>query len=145
MSTRANFLIITPDNKLHQYYNHCDSYPEGLGEKLRRYILMALGMLVLNPNQTIYDCFMDVIQVNVRTEENNYADWEDEDIKEMSSLNEMHGDIEYVYIVNFSKDDRDVLYYDQAWKKFTKQTYAEILEEVCMPEKNLVLDKPIVD
>lgn len=144
MSTRANFLIVTPDNKVHQFYSHCDGYPEGLGELLRRHILMSLGMLVLKPNDSIYDLFMQVIDHKI-IKENYRASWEDEGFNDMESPIHIHGDIDYLYIVNFSKDVPDILYCNKAWDIDRKQNYFGLVKSLCILDKNLPLDKEIKD
>jgi hypothetical protein len=142
MSTRANFLIVTPNNKVHQFYSHCDGYPEGLGELLRRHILMSLGMLVLKPNDSIYDLFMQVIDHKI-IKENYRASWEDEGVNDMESTIHIHGDIDYLYIVNFSKNVPDILYCDHAWNIDRNQSYSELINSICIPKKALSLNREI--
>ena len=44
MSTRANIILVTPDNRIHQYYHHCDGYFSGVGEELRKYLVYSIGL-----------------------------------------------------------------------------------------------------
>ena len=70
MSTRANIILITPDNKIHQYYHHHDGYFSGVGEELRKALVYSIGMNVVNKERAVYD--------NLVIELGRYRDYEDE-------------------------------------------------------------------
>lgn len=150
MSTRANFLIITPDSKVQQYYNHCDGYPCGLGNKLRKAIVLAIGMKSIsdNENAKLYDLFMEEIKWNTRPEGEYgclFGDYEKEELMELDEENQLHGDIEFIYIIVFNKLNVE-LYCDGAWRMCERlNTNKEVIDEVCKPENLIPLNKMIVE
>lgn len=150
MSTRANFLIITPDSKVQQYYNHCDGYPCGLGNKLRKALVLAIGMKSIsdNENAKLYDLFMDEIACNTRPEGefgSFFGDYEKEELMEQDDENQLHGDITFIYIIVFNKVNVE-LYCDGAWRMCERlKTNKDIIDTVCKPENIIPLNKKIVE
>ena len=116
MSTRSNIIVISPTKEIKQYYRHWDGYFEGAGLDLisklndafndrscAKYIKLdklneILGDYKPQP-KTYYDWFMFHMSKDLRIDkqyENNYEP--EEDLY-------LHGDIEYLYIIDFSIED----------------------------------------
>lgn len=129
MSTRSNIILVTPDNKVHQFYHHCDGYLSGVGEELRNKLVYSLGMNTLIKDKPLYDFL--VVEI---TRDNDY---EDESKHEMDDVNYLHGDIEYLYVI---KDDN--LYYVNEWDVCNKvNTNKDLIDYVCKDNNKLDLSK----
>lgn len=133
MSTRANIILITPDNKIHQYYHHCDGYFSGVGEELRKHLVYSIGMNVVNKERSVYD--------NLVIELGRDRDYEDEYKLEKEEHNRLHADIEFLYII-----DGTTLYGCDAWDMYKKvKTNKELIDLVCVDKNLLSLDKSLHD
>ena len=129
MSTRSNIILVTPDNKVHQFYHHCDGYLSGVGEELRNKLVYSLGMNTLIKDKPLYDFL--VVEI---TRDNDY---EDEFKHEMDDANYLHGDIEYLYVI---KDGN--LYYVNEWDVCNKvNTNKDFIDYVCKDTNKLDLSK----
>lgn len=129
MSTRSNIILVTPDNKAHQFYHHCDGYLSGVGEELRCKLVYSLGMNTLIKDKSLYDFL--VVEVT------KDSDYEDESKHEMNDVNYLHGDIEYLYIIKDSN-----LYYVNEWDITNKvNTYKDLIDYVCKDNNKLDLSK----
>ena len=133
MSTRANIILVTPDNKLHQYYHHCVGYFSGVGEELRRSLVYSIGMNVVTKEHSVYE--------NVVIELGRYDSYEDEYKLDLEDHNRLHADIEFLYII---KDT--TLYGCDAWDMYEKvKSNQELLNLVCVEKNKLFLDKQLHD
>lgn len=129
MSTRSNIILVTPDNKVHQFYHHCDGYLSGVGEELRNKLVYSLGMNTLIKDKPLYDFL--VVEI---TRDNDY---EDESKYEMDDVNYLHGDIEYLYVIKDSN-----LYYVNEWDVCNKvNTNKDLIDYVCKDTNKLDLSK----
>lgn len=129
MSTRSNIILVTPDNKVHQFYHHCDGYLSGVGEELRNKLVYSLGMNTLIKDKSLYDFLV----VEITSDD----DYEDEFEHEMDDMNYLHGDIEYLYVI---KDGN--LYYVNEWDVCNKvNTYKDLIDYVCKDNNKLDLNK----
>jgi hypothetical protein len=103
MSTRSNILIIKKDsdNKfvVTQYYHHCDGYLEGVGEELRLCAVTGVGFSAISNEE---------LDVNIKKLLSENSQYEQEDNYDFSEKDGIHGDIEYLYVLDI-KDD-GVLY-----------------------------------
>lgn len=133
MSTRSNIILVTPDNKAHQFYHHCDGYLSGVGEELRCKLVYSLGMNTLINDRSLYDFL--VVEVTKDSE------YEDEFKHEMNDANYLHGDIEFLYII---KDNK--LYYVNEWDICHKvNSYKDLIDYVCKDNNKLDLSKRVHD
>ena len=133
MSTRSNIILVTPDNKAHQYYHHCDGYLSGVCEELRNKLVYSLGIHTIIKDVPLYDLFVREVAKD--------SDYEDEFKYEMNNHNRIHSDIEYLYIV---KDDS--LYYVDEWGICNKlETYKDVIDYVCKDNHKLDLSKRVHD
>lgn len=129
MSTRSNIILVTPDNKVHQFYHHCDGYLSGVGEELRCKLVYSLGMNTLIKDMPLYDLLVGEVTKD--------SDYEDEYKLEMNDDNHIHADIEYLYII---KDHN--LYYVNEWDLHNKlKSYNDIIDYVCKDNHKLDLSK----
>lgn len=129
MSTRSNIILVTPDNKAHQFYHHCDGYLSGVGEELRKHLIYSIGMSTLIKDASLYDLLINEIHKD--------EDYEDEYKLEMNDENCLHGDIEYLYVI---KDGN--LYYVNEWDLHNKvNTNRDIIDYVCKDSNKLDLSK----
>lgn len=129
MSTRSNIILVTPDNKAHQFYHHCDGYLSGVGEELRTKLVYSLGMNKVIKDMSLYDILLGEIHKD--------EDYDDEYKSEMSERSRIHGDIEYLYVV---KDDG--LYYVNEWNLCEKlKTNQDLVDYVCKDSNKLDLSK----
>jgi hypothetical protein len=115
MSTRSNIIVISPSKEIKQYYRHWDGYFEGTGLDLisklndafndrscAKYIRLdkldeILGDYKPQP-KTFYDWFMFHMSKDLRVDGKYENDYEPEDDLIL------HGDIEYLYIIDFSSE-----------------------------------------
>ena len=133
MSTRSNIILVTPDNKVHQFYHHCDGYLSGVGEELRKHLIYSIGMNTLIKDASLYDILVGEILKD--------EDYEEEYKREMNDANFLHGDIEYLYVI---KDGN--LYYVNEWDICNKATmYKDIVDYVCKDNHKLDLSKRVHD
>lgn len=126
MSTRANIILVTSDNKVHQFYHHCDGYLSGLGDELRRCMIYTYGMSFLIKDVQFTDILVRQIT--------NYSDeYEDEYVLDLDAHNRLHADIEFLYIVKDGK-----LYYVNEWDVCHKRdTYKDLVNYACV-DKNVI-------
>lgn len=135
MSTRSNIIIITPDNKIHQFYHHFDGYLSGVGEVLRSKLVYSLGLTTIIKDTPLYDFFISEIE-NC----NRYDYYEDEYKHEMNDTNCLHSDIEYLYVI---KDGN--LYYINEYGLCDKlKTNKDIIDYVCKDNNKVDLSKRII-
>ena len=133
MSTRSNIILVTPDNKVHQFYHHCDGYLSGVGEELRTKLVYSIGMSQVIKDISLYEILLGEIHKD--------DDYEDEYKSEMSERSGIHGDIEYLYVV---KDDG--LYYVNEWDLREKlKTNQDLVDYVCKDSNKLDLSKHVHD
>ena len=129
MSTRSNIILVTPDNKAHQFYHHCDGYLSGVGEELRCKLVYSLGMNTLVKDASLYDLLVGEMAKD--------SDYEDEYKFEMNDYSRLHSDIEYLYVI---KDNS--LYYVSEWDLHSKLLrYKDIIGYVCKDDNKLDLIK----
>lgn len=129
MSTRSNIILVTPDNKAHQFYHHCDGYLSGVGEELRCKLVYSLGMNTLIKDMSLYDLLIGEVAKD--------SDYEDEYKFEMNDYNRLHSDIEYLYVI---KDAN--LYYVSEWDLHSKLLrYNDVINYVCKDDNKLDLSK----
>lgn len=133
MSTRANIILITPDNKINQYYHHCDGYFSGVGEELRKHLVYSIGMNAVNKEKSVYENLVICLGHDI--------EYEDEYKLKQEDHNRLHADIEYLYII---KDT--TLYGCSAWNMYEKvNTNKDLLDRVCIEKNILPLDKHLND
>lgn len=148
MSTRANFIVVSPDQKICQFYNHCDGYPKGLGNALKTQVLIAIGKSFVDrenlfiEKEVLYKEFMDIITCKTDVVTDFIHDYEpDGNELGLDDLNHFHSDIEYLYVVDFSQKysnrTGDVFGFG-CWRKIQRDmTYRQIVELICKPEFSL--------
>jgi len=133
MSTRSNIILVTPDNKIHQLYHHCDGYLSGVGEELRCKLVYSLGMHSLIKDMNLYDILISEILKD--------EDYEDEYVHDMNDENYLHGDIEYLYVIKESE-----LFYVYEWDLCNKlKTYQDVIDYVCNDNHKLDLSTRLHD
>lgn len=131
MSTRSNIILVTPDNKVHQFYHHWDGYLSGVGEDLRKHLIYSVGMSVLAKDLSVYDILVGELAGD--------DDYRDERVMSLDTHNELHGDIEYTYVI---KDNK--LFYVYKYNLCNDvDTYKDLIDYVCKDKNELALDKPI--
>ena len=157
MSTRANFWIIKPDLDIQQYYCHFDGYLSGLGNDLRECVVKALGLNTLNKESSVYDCLMNIISKKSYNPDisNIEKEWEIEECLKQEELNKLHGDIEYLYVIDCHDKNVIKLYgkscYDMynsfnfsTGKYIKRYTVKEVLDDICKENSLLKLDSDLV-
>lgn len=139
MSTRSNILIIKKDsdNKfvVTQYYHHCDGYLEGVGEELRLCAVTGVGFSAISNEE---------LDVNIKKLLSENSQYEQEDNYDFSEKDGIHGDIEYLYVLdvaNYSCDDIVSLYYIKTcWDRSDNYNcVGDIIKDVCVPEHKINL------
>ena len=131
MSTRSNIVFLTPDNKVHQYYHHCDGYLHGVGEELRWMLVYAIGMRAVGKELPIYDLMVESLARD--------SQYESEYKLNLDCDNRLHADIEFLYVIK----DND-LYYVNEWGIYSKvNSYREVIDYVCRENNKIDLSKPI--
>ena len=86
MSTRCNIIIKETEGKFFQLYHHCDGYPDGVGLELEDYIKQM--------NPTCLTRGEDFVE---------FLCSEDDEYEYEGTTVSVHGDIEYLYIIDLSK------------------------------------------
>lgn len=133
MSTRSNIILVTPDNRAHQLYHHCDGYLSGVGEELRHSLVYSIGLSQITKDIPLYD----ILSSDILSD----RDYEDEYKMDMNAHNRLHADIEFLYII---KDDR--LYYVDEWDMHHKvDTYKDLIDYVCTDSHAIALNKRLHD
>lgn len=133
MSTRSNIILVTPDNRVHQFYHHWDGYLSGVGEDLRKHLVYSIGMNTLIKDMSIYDILVGDIASD--------DGYEDEYKMDLNARNKIHADVEFTYVI---KDDS--LYYVYEWDLCHKvNTNKDLIDYICKDENKLALDKQIHD
>lgn len=121
MSTRCNIRIINKEwNESFMLYHHYDGYPSGVGMDLKHYLKTKEHL----PYWSAMDFANELIK-GVKSEMYEEVD------NRYEITSSMHGDIEYLYVIDCDK--RDFKCYAVPWGKSE--------EEVCV-EKNLREIKP---
>lgn len=110
MSTRAQILILDknidyknsykyPQELIHYcyclFYIHCDGYPEGLGKDLEDYIKSNGAQTRLNDVEYLSANILPYLKDTTRKDMEKEHDYTGFGISK-----EIHGDIEYLYIIN---------------------------------------------
>lgn len=130
MATRSNILLITHDNKVHQFYHHWDGYLSGVGEELRKYLVYSAGLksLVLG-DLSLYDILVETIS--------NDESYQSEEVYDLTDKNDLHADIEFLYVI----DDASIHYICECetYKKFS--TYKEVIDHVLVYGDKISLAK----
>lgn len=133
MSTRSNIILVTPDNRAHQFYHHCDGYLSGVGEELRCKLVYSIGMNSLIKDMSLYDLLIGEVAKD--------EDYEDEYVHDMNEVNHIHGDIEFLYVVKGSR-----LYYINEWGLCEKlMTNQDIVNYVCKDSNEIDVTKQLHD
>jgi hypothetical protein len=133
MSTRSNIILVTPDNKAHQFYHHYDGYLSGVGEELRKHLVYSIGMNTIIKDVSLYDILVSELAGD--------DEYEDEYKFDLNAHNKIHADIEYTYVIK----DHD-LYYVYEWGLYNKvNTNKDLIDYVCKDVNKLALDKPLHD
>lgn len=133
MSTRSNIILVTPDNKAHQLYHHCDGYLSGVGEELRHSLVYSIGLSQITKDVPLYD----ILSSDILSD----RDYEDEYKMDMNAHNRLHADIEFLYVI---KDAR--LYYVDEWDMRHKiDTYKDLIDYVCTDNHAIALCKRLHD
>lgn len=102
MATRANVLLFDENGICHkQYYVHWDGYPASLGCRLidivnKAYSLRLHDRCISRPEHTFCERVIQVANRNLRDDVDGFLEEEEIDY--------LHGDIEYLYIITFTKD-----------------------------------------
>ena len=120
MSTRSNIIVISPTKEIKQYYRHWDGYFEGAGLDLikklndafsNRYWSKYMKQEELNNKfggynpipVSFYDMFMFEMSKDLRIHGDEKS-WAENNYEPEDNLI-LHGDIEYLYIIDFSIED----------------------------------------
>lgn len=113
MSTRSNIIITKKGtNDVWQYYHHCDGYLSGVGEDLRMFIRVAEYIHKICSEKTSYHgnrigCLGWVMKGMAG--DDYEPEPEDGESENINSPDKLHGDIEYVYLIQES--DKELEFY----------------------------------
>ena len=113
MSTRSNIIITKKGtNDVWQYYHHCDGYLSGVGEDLRMFIRVAEFIHKICSEKSSYhgnriDCLGWVMKGMAG--DDYEPEPEDGESENINSPDKLHGDIEYVYLIQES--DKELEFY----------------------------------
>lgn len=133
MSTRSNIILVTPDNRVHQFYHHFDGYLSGVGEELRTKLLYSVGMSIIVKDISVHDVLIGEVMKD--------KEYENEHVHDMSEVNHLHGDIEFLYVVKGLQ-----LYYVNEWDLCEKlETNQDIINYVCKDSNEIDVTKQLHD
>ncbi len=133
MSTRSNIILVTPDNRVHQFYHHWDGYLSGVGEDLRKHLVYSIGMNTLIKDMSLYDILVGDIASD--------DDYEDEYKMDLNAHNKIHADIEFTYVIK----DGNLYYVCECGLCDKVNTNKDLIDYVCKDSNKLALDKQIHD
>lgn len=124
MSTRSN-IFVDFNGERKQFYHHCDGYLDGVGKDL----LIRMAMAIKRARKAIPYSLKDD-NSGLRTER-AYKEFfnllEEEGSYEPEEIG-LHGDIEYLYYVEFSPKGNRVTYSKIEWQKLKEENYRQNLE-----------------
>lgn len=124
MSTRSN-IFVDFNGERKPFYHHCDGYLEGVGKDL----LVRMEMAIARARKAIPYSLKDD-NSGLRTER-AYKEFlnllEEEGSYEPEEIG-LHGDIEYLYYVEFSPKGNRVTYSRIEWQKLKEENYRQNLE-----------------
>ena len=124
MSTRSN-IFVDFNGERKQFYHHCDGYLDGVGKDL----LVRMAMAIKRAKKAFPYSLKDD-NSGLRTER-AYKEFlnllEEEGSYESEELG-LHGDIAYLYYVEFSPKGNRVTYSKTEWSKLKKENYRQNLE-----------------
>jgi len=125
MATRANLLIVDNDNVVFQYYHHWDGYLSCVGEELRRFLVYAIGMELILKKVPFSSIILNELK----------SDYEYEYKMNINNVNNLHGDIEFLYVIKDKK-----LFYVNEYDLCNKyKSYKDLIKHVCSDKNELPL------
>lgn len=138
MSTRSNIIITKKGtNDVWQYYHHRDGYLSGVGEDLRMFIRIAEYSHKIFSEKLTYrgnriGCLGPIIK---GMDEDYEVEPENGDSYDINSKDQLHGDIEYIYLIQESDVELEFYFLPiyalaSAWFKSGHKTYKEVIEQV---------------
>lgn len=108
MSTRCNIIVMTED-KIHQFYHHCDGYPEGVGLEL--VATAQVAELITEYHYANFNrIYSDKLSQNFFELLGKMNQYEDEGEIPLITRSMIHGDIDYLYIVRIKEDGIEVMF-----------------------------------
>lgn len=156
MSTRTNILLATEDGAIFQHYIHYDGYPEGVGcqliewlsnayqarneSRLAQWAASVKSVADLPPECTLQHAIFDELRKHYRDSlDAKPGDMlEPEEVHDAGEQNELHGDIEFLYLIDMRASAESVRLlvlnvrsYD--WKQVyidSNQSYRAILADL---------------
>lgn len=134
MSTRANIVLVSPYNLIHQFYLQHDGYLSYLGEELRNCLRYSIDLYKSNITVSIYNTIVNELA--------KVDEYEDEHNANFDDFHVIHGDVEYVYVIKDSK-----LYYAYYCRELREkaETYQDLIDYVCVNDNEINLDKQVKD
>lgn len=106
MSTRTNIFVDYEGERI-QYYHHYDGYPEGVGKMLASYLDIATYIAPERTTAGVRKQFLELLKLD--------KGFEREEIG-------LHGDIEYLYFVKFTDNEKDVITFTKLkWENKSEQ------------------------
>lgn len=133
MSTRSNVIIISPDNKVDQFYHHWDGYLSGVGEELRKWLLYSIGMNALIKDKSVYDILFGEL-----TDCDGY---ESEGSWKLNDRNCLHSDVEFVYVIRGGD-----LFYVNEYGLYEKMgTYRDLVDYICKEQNKIDIIHRLTD
>lgn len=124
MSTRSN-IFVDFNGERKQFYHHCDGYVEGVGNDL----LVRMEMAITRTRNAIpYSLKGDTFSLRIERAYKEFLNLlEKEGSYEPEEIG-LHGDIEYLYYVEFSPKGNRVTYSKIEWQKLDDKNYRQNLE-----------------
>ena len=124
MSTRSN-IFVDFNGERKQFYHHCDGYLKGVGNDL----LVRMEMAITRTRNAIpYSLKGDTFSLRIERAYKEFLNLlEEEGSYEPEEIG-LHGDIEYLYYVEFSPKGNRVTYSKIEWQKLDDKNYRQNLE-----------------
>ena len=124
MSTRSN-IFVDFNGERKQFYHHWDGYVEGVGKDL----LVRMEMAITRARDAIpYSLKEDTFSLRTERAYKEFLNLlEEEGSYEPEEIG-LHGDIEYLYYVEFSPKGNRVTYSKIEWQKLDDKNYRQNLE-----------------
>ena len=142
MSTRSNIIITKKGtNDLWQYYHHCDGYLSGVGEDLRMFIRVAEYIhKICSEKISYHGSRLDSLGWVMKgmADDSYEREPEDGESKNINSPDRLHGDIEYVYLIQES--DKELEFYFMNRYNGPSTLFKDLLNDKSKPYKDVIAD-----
>lgn len=123
MSTRSN-IFVDFNGERKQFYHHCDGYLDGVGKDL----LIRMAIAIMRARKAIpYSLKGDNSGLRTERAYKEFLNLLEEGSYKPEEIG-LHGDIEYLYYMEFSSKGNKATYSKIEWQKLKEENYRQNLK-----------------